>query len=270
MTQIIFLGTGTPNPDPGRQGPAIAIIVDGQPYIVDCGVGVVRQAATAGIEMKDLTHVFITHLHSDHILGYPDLIFTPAVTGRESALNVWGPPGTQAMNDALLAAFAEDVEVRINGGEPAIPEAYEVKVTEVVEQDVIQPAGLTVTPFAVTHGAWKHALGFRFEAGGRSIVVSGDTTYNENLIKHARGCDVLIHEVCSAKGLALRTPEWQKYHSTYHTTGLELGRLAAQVEPKLLLLHHLLPFGQPEEQVVEEIRETWDGPVEIPEDLSVY
>lgn len=270
MTQIVFLGTGTPNPDPKRQGPSIAILVDAQPYLVDCGPGVVRQAGAAGITMEQLTHVFITHLHSDHTLGYPDLIFTPAVTGRVGALDVWGPPGTQAMTDAILSAWSEDMDVRLKGGEPSVPAAYEVRVNEVVEGDLVAIGGMRVTPFAVSHGAWRHALGYRFETGDRSVVVSGDTTLNENLIAHARGCDVLIHEVCSAKGLSQREPEWQRYHEACHTTGLDLGRLAAIVQPKLLLLHHMLPFGEPEAQIIEEIRENFDGAVIAAEDLGVY
>src|SRR5437016_46587 len=100
-TQLVFLGTGTPNPDPRHLGPSAAVVVNGQPYIVDCGAGLVRQASAArekGIEalaMERLTHAFITHLHSDHTIGYPDLIFTPAVTGRLEPLRIWGPPGTQ-------------------------------------------------------------------------------------------------------------------------------------------------------------------------------
>jgi ribonuclease Z len=270
VTQIVFLGTGTPNPDPKRQGPALAIVVDGQPYLVDCGSGVVRQAAAAGFAMAALTHVVITHLHSDHTLGYPDLILTPAVTGRLGPLGVWGPPGTQAMTDAILAAWSEDVALRLNGGEPSVPAAYEVVVNEVVEGDVIVLDGIKATPFAVSHGAWPHALGFRFDTPARSIVVSGDTTYSENLIRHAEGCHVLIHEVCSAKGLVLREPQWQRYHGAYHTTGVELGRLASIVKPGLLILHHMLPFGQSEAQVIEEIREHFDGEVIAAADLGVY
>ena len=174
------------------------------------------------------------------------------------------------MTDAILSAWSEDIEARLNGGEPSIPAAYEVRINEVVEGDVVALGGIRVTPFSVSHGVWKHALGYRFETADRVIVVSGDTTYSENLVRHAEGCDVLIHEVCSAKGLSSREPEWQEYHNAYHTTGVELGRLAAVVQPKLLLLHHMLPFGQPEAQIIEEIREHYDGPAIIAEDLGVY
>jgi ribonuclease Z len=174
------------------------------------------------------------------------------------------------MTDAILSAWSEDMDVRLKGGEPSIPEAYEVRVNEVVDGDFIVIGGTRVTPFTVNHGAWKHALGYQFETGDRSIVVSGDTAYTENLIRHAQGCNVLIHEVCSAKGLASREPEWQRYHGAYHTTGLDLGRLAAIVQPELLILHHMLPFGQPEAQIVEEIRENFEGPVIAAEDLGIY
>ena len=136
-TQIVFLGTGTPNPDPNHQGIGVAIVVNGQPYIVDCGPGIVRQASAArakgvtGLSMEHLTRDFITHLHSDHTMGYPDLIFTPAVTGRKEGIQVYGPPGTKKMTDHIIQAWSEDRDIRLHGGEPAIPEAYKVDVHEI-------------------------------------------------------------------------------------------------------------------------------------------
>jgi len=271
-TQLIFLGTGTPNPDPHRLGPAAAVVVNGKSYLVDCGASVVRQASATGIDalkMQGLTHLFITHLHSDHVLGYADLILTPAVTGREEALRVWGPRGTENMTNHILAAYTEDIGVRLHGGEPAIPGAYEVAVNEYKAGEIYKDHDVRVTAFEVTHGKWKHAYGLRFETKDRVIVFSGDTTYCENLIENARGCDVLVHEVCSTTGLAKRTPEWQAYHSSYHTPGPDVGRVASLVKPKLLLLYHMLPFGETEESVLEEVRSTYEGEIRIANDLDV-
>ncbi len=254
----------------------MAIIVNGQPYLVDCGPGLVRQAALVcqkGIEAlatPNLDHLFVTHLHTDHTIGYPDLIFTPAVTGRVHALQVWGPSGIRAMTNHLIKAYAQDREIRFHGGEPAVPGGYEVKVHEIKPGVVFKDANVTVTAFSVSHGDWKNAFGYRFETPDRTIVVSGDTTYCPNLIKHAEGCDVLIHEVYSAEGLKARTADWQAYHSSYHTSGYDVGRIAAVLKPKLVLLYHELPFGQPAGEILGEVRSRFDGAVEEAADLAVY
>ena len=275
-TQLVFLGTGTPNPDPNRLGPSAAVIVNGQPYVIDCGAGVVRQTQAArkkgmtALRVKNLTRLFFTHLHSDHTIGYPDVIFTPAVTGREEPLQVWGPTGTKHMTDHILKAFSQDVETRLHGGEPAIPIAYEVKVTEFGEGEVYKDDNVRVIAFEVMHGTWQNAYGLRFETPDRVIVFSGDTTYCPNLIEHARGCDILVHEAYSASGLSDRAPEWKAYHSTFHTSGPDVGRIAAEINPKVVLLYHLLPFREPEEQVLQEVRTVYDGDVRLANDLDIF
>src|SRR5579885_2478888 len=123
-TRLVFLGTGTPNPDPRRLGPCAAVIVDGTPFLVDAGAGCVRQAIAARIEIQNLSRVFLTHLHSDHTIGLPDLFLTPAVTGRERLLEVWGPPGIEQMISHIREAWSEDIGVRLGGGEPSVAEAY--------------------------------------------------------------------------------------------------------------------------------------------------
>ncbi|MDR3692439.1 MAG: MBL fold metallo-hydrolase [Fimbriimonas sp.] len=276
ITQVVFLGTGTPNPDPHHQGPSVAIVVHGQSYIVDCGPGVVRQASAAkakgadGLDMAHLTKAFITHLHSDHTLGLPDLMLTPAVTGRETGLDIFGPPGLQRMVDHIREAYSEDHEVRFHGGEPAAPEAYKVTVHEVKEGWIYQDDNVRVKAFRVHHGKWKHAFGFRFETPDRVIVLSGDTTYCQEVIDNAKGADILIHEAYSADGLKKRTPDWQAYHSTYHTSGPDVGRIAAAVHPKLVILYHELPFGQPEGEILKEVATAYPGPVVEAKDLDIY
>jgi len=277
VTKIVFLGTGTPNPDPTHQGPAVAIVVNGQPYIVDCGPGVVRQAMAAGkqrgvdgLTIDRLTRVFITHLHTDHTMGLPDLMFTPAVTGRTDGLEAYGPKGLASMVHHIELAWKEDREIRFNGGEPSIKSAYKVTVHEIEPGEIYRDQNVRVRAFLVHHGEWKYAFGFRFETPDRVIILSGDTTYCPNLIENAKGCDVLIHEVYSAEGLAKRTKDWIAYHSAYHTSAPDLAKIAAQVKPKLLLLYHELPFGEPPGEILEEIRKGYDGSVEEAADLSVY
>lgn len=276
VTQVVMLGTGTPHPNPQRQGPAVAIVVNGQPYLVDCGAGVVRQASAAtekgikGLEMEKLTRLFVTHLHSDHTLGLPDLMFTPSVMARTEPLLVFGPKGTARMVGLIRDAWSEDREIRINGGEGAKESEYRIETKDIEPGLVYEDKNVKVRAFKVDHGKWPHAFGFRFETPDRTIVVSGDTTYSKSLIQAARGCDILIHEVYSEAGLKLRTKRWQDYHSTYHTSGPDLGRIAQVLKPKLLVLYHQLPFRQPADQILKEVRSVYDGPVVAANDLDVY
>ncbi len=267
--RLILLGTGTPNPEPEHSGPAVAIVSGPNVYIVDCGPSVVRRAAQAGIRMEQLTRAFVTHLHSDHTTGLPDLIFTPAVTGRRQALEIYGPPGLSAMTRHIILAWREDMEIRLHGLEPAVKEGYIVHAHDVRPGEVYRDGAVRVTAFAVAHGAWKHAYGYRFDAGGKSVVISGDTTFSESLIAAAQGCDILVHEFYSQKGWQARTPEWQRYHAAYHTSAVDLGKLAARVQPKKLVLYHELPMGQPPEEVLDEIRRNFAGEVIYGKDLDV-
>ena len=267
--RVILLGTGTPNPDPEHSGPAVAIVSGENVYVVDAGPGVVRRAAQGGIRMDQLTRVFITHLHSDHTTGLPDLILTPAVTGRRQPLEIYGPRGLRPMAEAILRAWREDMEVRLHGLEPSVKEAYVVHAHEITPGEVYRDESVRVSAFAVPHGSWKYAYGYRFDAAGKSIVISGDTTSSENLIRAAKGCDILVHEVYSQKGWEGRTPEWRRYHAAFHTSAVDLGKIAARVQPRKLVLYHELPMGQPEEEVLGEIRRAFQGEVVYGKDLDV-
>ena len=220
--------------------------------------------------VEKLTHVFITHLHSDHTLGYPDLIFTPWVLERDEPLCVYGPPGTQAMTDHLLLAYDEDIRVRIDGLEPANPRGYQVNVQEIEPGVIYTDANVTVRAFRVSHGSWEHAFGFRVETPDRTIVISGDTTPTPSLIENARGCDVLIHEVYSQAGFEKRPREWQRYHARSHTSSVQLAAIAESVKPGLLILYHQLFWGSTEEELLAEIRRIYGGKVVSGNDLDVY
>src|SRR5215471_18922996 len=177
--RIVMLGTGTPLADPERSGPSVAIVVNGVPYIVDCGPGVVRRAAAAynkgeaALKVSNLKTLFITHLHSDHTLGYPDMILSPAVLHRGAPLEAYGPRGLKSMTDHLMEAYREDIKLRINGLEHGDPAAYHVNVHEIAPGTIFKTDAVTVKAFPVKHGAWTYAFGYRFETGDRSIVISG-------------------------------------------------------------------------------------------------
>jgi ribonuclease BN (tRNA processing enzyme) len=271
---IVPLGTGMPRPDPQRQGPSLAIVANGKAYIVDAGTGVVRQAAAAyerGIEAltpSKLDIVFLTHLHSDHTLGLPDLILTPWVMSRTVPLQLYGPAGTKAMADNIEKAYAEDIRVRIEGLEHLSVTGHQVVSHEIGPGVVYQDANVKVTAFAVKHGSWKEALGYRFDADGKSIVISGDTRPVESVVKACGGCDVLVHEVYS--GTPARAAD-AAYFSSFHTSARQLGEIAAKAKPKLLVVWHYVPLGTNANQVqmVEEIKEAFHGAILVANDLDV-
>jgi len=276
VTRLVLLGTGTPNADPDRWGPAVAVVVNDTPYLVDCGPGIVRRAAAAfrngvtALDAPKLDRLFVTHLHSDHTLGYPDLIFSPWVLGRVQPLQAYGPPGTQSMTDHLLKAYAEDIQIRLDGLEPANADGYKVNVTEIQPGIVYEDENVKVFAFPANHGNWKHAFGFRFETPDKTIVISGDTGPNPALIEAAKGCDILVHEVYSHERFQGRPAVWQQYHSKFHTSTRELAMIAKATKPKLLVLYHQLFWGANDADLVGEIRESYKGAVVSGKDLDVF
>jgi ribonuclease BN (tRNA processing enzyme) len=269
-THVILLGTGTPNADPTRSGPAVAIVVDSNTYIVDAGPGIVRRAAAAKIRMPSLRIVFLTHLHSDHTVGLPDLMLSPWVLGRTVPLDVYGPPGTTTMVDHLQAAYAQDIDIRLHGGEPSNKTGYGGKGHDVPAGVVYRDSLVTVTAFEVPHGKWPHAYGYRFQTPDRVIVISGDTSPSDAVARACNGCDVLVHEVISSESLKGRTADWQAYHRAYHTPGYELGDVATKARPKLLVLYHQIPSETNDAALLREVHTRYKGAVVSGKDLGVY
>jgi ribonuclease BN (tRNA processing enzyme) len=275
-TDVILLGTGAPPPNPARSGPSLAIQVNEHSYLVDSGPGVVRRAAQAwkqgnkGLAMPKLTHVFITHLHSDHTLGLPDLMFTPWVTGRSEPLHVFGPPGTEHMVHALQDAYRDDVANRTEGKQPH-EQGWTAMPKDAQPGVIYQDANVKVTAFKVPHTGWKSAYGYKFETKDRTVVVSGDCTPNEEIVRQCNGCDVLVHEVYSVKAFAIQPPEWQRYHAQSHTSTKELAEIAKRARPRLLVLTHVMAWDGDYDQLVKEIKAAgYDGEVKLGEDLGVY
>jgi ribonuclease BN (tRNA processing enzyme) len=275
-TQLVLLGTGTPFADPNKSGPSLAIIVNNTSYIVDCGPGIVRRASQAknlgfpSLEAAQLKTLFITHLHSDHTIGLADIILTPAVLDRNAPISIYGPEGTKKMTENTMAAYKEDIDMRINGLEKGDAIAYKVNATEIMEGEIYKDSNVTVTAFNVQHGQWKNAFGFVFQTKDKKIVISGDCTYSENLIKYAKDCDILVHEVYSDAGLKKRTQRWKDYHSSFHTSTYQVADIANKVKPKLLVLNHQLTFGSSLQSVLDEVKSKYSGAVVNGADLDVY
>jgi ribonuclease BN (tRNA processing enzyme) len=276
VTEIVLLGTGTPNANPERSGPAIAIVVNDTPYLIDCGPGIVRRAAAAhksgieGLKVENLKTLFVTHLHSDHTVGYSDLIFTPWVLDRDEPLEVYGPNGIADMTEHILAAYEQDIRVRLDGLEPINDSGYLVNTHDIKPGIIYQDTNVTVEAFAVKHGSWPEAYGFVFTTPDKKIVISGDAVPSEDLVAKCDGCDVLIHEVYSVAGFEKRSPVWQKYHSSSHTSTHQLAEMASRAKPKLLILYHQLYWGSTDEELLEEIRQGYDGKVVSGSDLDVF
>lgn len=277
QTRVVLLGTGNPNADPERSGPSLAIVVNGSAYLVDAGPGLVRRAeaarrhGVAELAQPNLRIVFLTHLHSDHTLGLPDLMFTPWVLGREAPLEVYGPRGTRDMTRHLAAAYAEDVRRRLDGWQPQNRTGWRVDPHEIRPGLVYADSNVRVIAFRVSHGNWEEAFGYRFETADRSIVVSGDTRASDAVVEACRGCDVLVHEVYSDSGFRTLPPAWQRYHAQFHTSASALAELATRAQPGLLVLTHLLSWGGvPPDSILGEVRRGYGGRVVLGKDLDVY
>ena len=275
--RVALLGTGTPTPEPGRSKPAVAIIAEGRPYIVDFGAGVVGRAVEgyhlgiAGLDILRLNRAFATHLHSDHTSGLSDLWLTPAAVGRMDALQVYGPKGIDRMVHHLFNAYREDLNIRTHGRPlDALPPGYRIEA-KVIDQGVVyEDPRVKVTAYPVHHGEWEHALAYRFDAHGRSIVISGDTGPTEAIVTACEGCDVLVHEVYCEAGFEQGPSGFRQYHGAAHTSTRQLADIAARAKPKLLVLYHLLFFGCTEERLLEEIERRYDGDVVLGRDLDIF
>jgi ribonuclease BN (tRNA processing enzyme) len=282
QTRVVLLGTGTPQPNPDRSGPATAIVVNDTTYLVDLGAGVVRRASAAAtskgiaaLEPTRLRVAFVTHLHSDHTVGYPDLIFTPWTIGRRVPLEVYGPKGLLGMTTRLLEAYRVDIDTRTNpeGNQRTFPDGHKVNAHEIGAGVVYKDPNVRVTAFQTAHA--MESYGYRFETADRSIVISGDTGPTQATIDACRGCDVLIHEVHTPAWLAAR-PEaggappgtFRRFSEKYHTTTEQLADLARQAKPRLLVLYHYNSLSSDELQA--DMMSRYAGHFVIGRDLDVY
>ncbi len=242
-TQIVLLGTGNPPADPDRSGPATAIVVDGTPYLVDFGAGVVRRAKAAvadrgitALEPSNLRVVFVTHLHSDHTVGYPDLILTPWLLGRRVPLEVYGPAGIKAMTEHIFEAYRADFETRSQHYREKLslastPEGHKVNAHEITAGVVYKDANVTVTAFPTKHA--MESYGYRFDTPDRSIVISGDTNPTHATIDACHGCDILIHEVLTQEWPADSLPRFDCMATRRRQPAVETGRVAERNDDAL-------------------------------------
>jgi ribonuclease BN (tRNA processing enzyme) len=280
-----LLGTGTPSPDPERSGAATAVVVNGTPYLFDFGPGVVRRIAAAsqqgltGLGVVNVRVAFVTHLHSDHTAGYPDLILTPWSVGRSRPLEVYGPKGLERMTHHILEAYREDIAIRRRDkqvlGVPEQANGYKVDAHEIAPGTVYKDRNVTVKAFRVNHGDVPQAFGYRIETPERAIVISGDAAPSQSIIEACNGCDVLIHEAYSMMTYNAVSPSYQEYRRKHHTSSREVAAIAMKARPGLLILYHRANPGgvgrpNPEQALLEEVRQLYGGKVVIGHDLDVF
>lgn len=277
--RVTLLGTGSPQPTINRFGPGVLVQAGGQTLLIDCGRGITMRMVQAGIKLGAVNKLFITHLHSDHVVGIPDLWLTgwleiPSAQ-RKGAFQVFGPVGTKDMMEHLERAFDWDIRTRI-ADQKLAKENVEISITEIKEGVVYDANGVKVTAFGVDHGDLvKPAFGYRIDYGGRSAVVSGDTRFNENLIEHAMGADLLIHQVAAVRPELLASPVFQTILA-HHTKPEEAGVVFARTKPRLAVFYHFSLLGTPqvppmtEQDVVDLTRKTYSGPLLVGEDLMTF
>jgi ribonuclease Z len=272
--EIVLLGTGCPQCDPERRGPANLVRAGGLRFLVDCGSGVTQRLVEAGTRGADIDALFLTHLHTDHLVDFYQLVVSSWHQGRARGWRVFGPPGTRDFVAGTMALWAAERAQRIAHEKRASVAAFDIDVTEIGPGTAWDEGGVRVTAVAVAHAPVRHAFGYVFEAGGHKAAFSGDTAYCADLIAAARDADVLVHECfvhAEMKPVAgVRSAETVAAVESYHTRSDEVGRVAREAGARFLLLNHFVPTRFDRHAVLDEVARDFAGPVAIGEDLMRY
>jgi len=278
--RVTLLGTGTPIPRPDRFGPSTLVEASDQVLLIDAGRGATIRLYQLGVPMGRIDALLLTHYHSDHTVGIPDFWLTGWLHShyarRTAPLRVIGPTGAKLLMSNLERAYAADIKIRI-ADEKLPPEGIAVLVDEFAADGVVYDrSGVKITAFEVDHGdVIKPAYGYRIDYGGRSVVLSGDTRYNENVVKYGAGAHLLVHEVAIARP-ELMAEAYIKRIIAHHTTAREAGTVFARTKPKLAAYTHLVFLASDRvpaasmADLVSETRQTYDGPLEVGEDLMSF
>jgi len=256
VMRVIILGSGTPRPNIERFSQSILIEVNDEKLLFDSGRGATIRLNQANIPLKEIKKVFLTHLHSDHTIGLSDIIMTGWIYQRDGILNIYGPKGTIGLVDNLKKAYSEDISIRTVPPENHSLEGLKTKVIEIEEGLIYQKEKLKIYAIRVDHGGGvKNSFGYKIVNENQTIVISGDTNYSANLIKHAKYCDVLIHEIASApEKLIKKNPKIQGLMN-YHTTPDEMAMVIESIKPRLTILTHVLALGGvSEKNIVKKIK----------------
>ena len=278
--RVTLLGTGTPIPRPDRFGPSTLVEAGGQKLLIDAGRGATIRLNQLRIPIGRIDALLLTHYHSDHTSGIADVWLTGWLEShfgtRKTPFRVIGPVGASPLMENLERAYAADIKIRI-ADEKLPPTGIAVDTSEYDSDGVVyEKNGIKVIAFEVDHGdVIKPAYGYRIEYGGRSAVISGDTRCNENVVKYGTGADLLIHEVAMARPALMKEAYIQRIMA-HHTTAREAGMIFTQTKPKLAAYTHLVLLASDRitaptlDDLIAETRKTYNGPLEIGEDLMQF
>lgn len=264
--KVTLLGTGSPRPNVDRYGPAVLVEVGGKNLLFDSGRGVVQRLQQLDIRISDIQQIFLTHLHSDHISALDDVWLTGWIYQRPSPLNIYGPNGTTSFVAHLRQAYSYDVQLRnqysgldINAGAVV---TYDIKPGVIYSEN-----GIKVTAFLVDHRPVDPAYGYRIDFGERSVVISGDTSYSQNLVDHSVGIDLLVHEIMSVEHKILeKNPRLQKIQR-YHTNPEQLVKVLSSAKPRATVMTHVIVVGMSEDEVLKQVKNEYEGEIHMGEDL---
>lgn len=272
---LTLLGTGCPSVDINRYGPSTLVRVDDNACIlVDCGSGVTQRLLEAGSSGREVDAVFLTHLHSDHIMDLFQLVISSWHQGRLRPHRVFGPPGSKRYIDGLMELWKPELEQRIlHEMRPSI-NGLDIEVVEFCEGEVFRQGDLIIRAIKVIHDPVKEAYGFVFYDGKSKLTISGDTTYCPALIEAAQGSDILLHEVFIHREMkpiqGHRTEQTIKNVASYHTLSDVVGKVAREAKVKCLVLTHFAPPQFNKERLLSEVRANYSGMVVIGEDLMIF
>lgn len=270
--RVVLLGTGGPELTPNRFGYATLVEAGGQKLLFDAGRGVLQRLYESRVKVTEVAKVFITHLHNDHIEGLPSLWMTPwFLLGRDKPMEAWGPEGTSAMIKGMQAMFRFDIEHRANKFND--PANLQFAVVEIKEGEIYDRGGVKVTAFTVWHDDGNPAYGYRIDYKGRSVVLSGDTTYSENLVRVARGADLIVHNVIAMSDALTKAPEMGPVLGKL-TTPEQAARVFTETKPRMAVFSHIvkkeLPGRHGDELILQRVRATgYKGPLEMGYDRMV-
>lgn len=284
---VTLLGTGSPIPEPGklsastpkdRMNATTLVRAGSEVLLFDAGRGVVDRLSQAGVHGRDVTAVFLTHFHSDHVVGLPDLWLTSRLRlawgGRTAALDIHGPVGVKNLVAGLAAAYSADTAMRPDKAIELVPHE------QTGDGVVFERNGVKVTMFKVEHGEAKEAVGYRIDYKGRSVLLSGDTKYDENVIKYGQGVDLLVHEVVAVKPALLEKAPQLKFIFQHHTSPQQCGEVFTKTKPKMAVYSHIVLLGAPAfaipvpapsvDELIAQTRETYSGPLVSGYDLMSF
>lgn len=277
---VTLLGTGSPVPLVERYGMSTLVQAGGLNLVFDAGRGCTTRLNQSGLALGQVDAVFITHFHSDHLNGLPDLWMTsyiPTPLGkRATPLEMYGPTGTARIADTMRNTFADDIRIRM--ADEHVPEAGTLIRTHEFAKDgvMFERSGVTVTAFEVNHGALiKPAYGYRVDYAGRSVLLSGDTKFDENLIAHGQGLDLLVHEVAVAP-VPLLAADYIQIILNHHTTPEQAGIVFTRTKPRMAVFSHIVQLmdkdnpGPTDADIAQRARTNWSGDLIVGTDLDRF